>query len=342
MNSFASLYRARASHPRVLQAFSTEHPDDWYSPPKQALFASTFEAIYRTQFPPSEAYTLSLLKRYGTLVEGSGAPLEDDTFAEVLASFVLRDRAVQQRRGINSGDAFVDKDELCYVSFSDSRLGGVVGFRVAPYANDVGLRIWEAGYYLAEFLLANPHLVQGKKVLELGAGCGLTGLACCQAGAEAVHMTDYTDATIANMNHNIMLNSEWLGDAPISAGYLNWVEIAASDLSSSSQSIESLEKLADADVLIAADCIYDVDFLPHLVSAVEKLLALNKERGKVAYFASTLRNEKTFDIFIQQLTVKNIQYREILFQSDETTEIFPCFAVQGRDEIKLHEFRLPL
>ena len=211
-----------------------------------------------------------------------------------------------------------------------------------------------AGYYLAEFFLANPHLILGKRLLELGAGVGLTGLVA-SASASSVHMTDYTSDTIANMRHNIVLNEQWLKDkCPVTVGYLDWVSLAESsssesaesasgDASSSSSSSscfeESVALLKDADVLIGADCVYDVLSIPYFVTAVEKVLSLNEERQKVAYFATTYRNEKTFELFISAVQSKNICYREILFGSDETTEIFPCFAIR-RNEIKLHEFHL--
>ena len=147
--SFSSLIRARAHHPDVLSQFLKEYPEDslfpWFSPSAQSLFASAFEVLYSSQFPPSESYALRLLQRYAILVESRiGMSVSDDMFATVLSSFSARSLVVNRRRGINAGDqAFVDKDELCYVSFEDERLGGVLGFRIAPYANDVGLRIWE-------------------------------------------------------------------------------------------------------------------------------------------------------------------------------------------------------
>ena len=73
------------------------------------------------------------------------------------------------------------------------------------------LRLWEAGACLAEYFLVNKRLSSGKNFIELGAGVGLTGLVvagCC--GATSVHMTDYTDACLLNMEHTIETNEEWL------------------------------------------------------------------------------------------------------------------------------------
>lgn len=39
-----------------------------------------------------------------------------------------------------------------------------------------GLTSWTAGEHLATWLDTRPHLLQGRRVVELGAGAGLTGI----------------------------------------------------------------------------------------------------------------------------------------------------------------------
>lgn len=46
--------------------------------------------------------------------------------------------------------------------------------------------VWAGGAALAAHVLANPDLVQGKRVLDFGAGCGIAGLAAARAGAAQV------------------------------------------------------------------------------------------------------------------------------------------------------------
>ena len=52
---------------------------------------------------------------------------------------------------------------------------------------------WGSGLALAQFLLANPHWVQGKRVVDLGSGSGVAGIAAALAGATSVVACD-TDA----------------------------------------------------------------------------------------------------------------------------------------------------
>lgn len=47
------------------------------------------------------------------------------------------------------------------------------------------------GEDLAEFLGQHRHLVAGKRVLDLGTGTGIAGLAAAQCGARKVTLTDH-------------------------------------------------------------------------------------------------------------------------------------------------------
>ncbi|MFY7777236.1 MAG: class I SAM-dependent methyltransferase [Elstera sp.] len=49
---------------------------------------------------------------------------------------------------------------------------------------------WPGGQALARYLLDHPELVAGKRVLDLGAGCGITSLAAAKAGAISVLAAD--------------------------------------------------------------------------------------------------------------------------------------------------------
>ena len=50
--------------------------------------------------------------------------------------------------------------------------------------------VWDAGLVLAQYIADNAELIRGKRVLELGSGTGLVGLAALQLGAAAVTLTD--------------------------------------------------------------------------------------------------------------------------------------------------------
>ena len=68
-----------------------------------------------------------------------------------------------------------------------------------------GLLLWPAAIALAERLVAEPALVAGKRVLELGAGVGLPGLVAQHLGGR-VTQTDYQPAPLALARRNARQN----------------------------------------------------------------------------------------------------------------------------------------
>ena len=86
-----------------------------------------------------------------------------------------------------------------------------------------GDHLWNGGRWLANHLEANPVLVKGKTVIELGAGAGLPSLIASKLDARLVTCTDYPDKElIDNLTHNFEVNC---GEAVVAgktlvAGYL--------------------------------------------------------------------------------------------------------------------------
>lgn len=243
--------------------------------------------------------------------------------------------------------------------------------RVYPQHNDVGMRrVWEAGACLAEFLWQHPHLVSNQTVVELGAGVGLTGLVAAGAcGAQHVHMTDYTPGCLKNLQHNIDINRKWLSTmllslkeppqqqetkrkdshfdrahhAPrppsttVTSDYLEWEAYANGDEEDvvTTKSGSSVDYLKKAQVLLAADVIYDVTVLPCLAKTVRRFFTLGRE--KIAIFASTLRDESTLEALERELnqigiSCQYVESKEML----ELPHIFPCyFLLQPRTDVRI-------
>ena len=59
-----------------------------------------------------------------------------------------------------------------------------------------GGSVWESSEILARVLVAKAaELVAGKRVLEVGSGCGLVGLTAAALGAEEAYLTDNVTCT---------------------------------------------------------------------------------------------------------------------------------------------------
>lgn len=73
--------------------------------------------------------------------------------------------------------------------------------------------MWDSGYYLAEFAIANASLFSKKKLVELGAGIGLTAIVLhkfCEPLPDAMYMTDYVDVVLNNCVKNMDISEYYL------------------------------------------------------------------------------------------------------------------------------------
>jgi predicted nicotinamide N-methyase len=82
-----------------------------------------------------------------------------------------------------------------------SRLARRDGFG-APY----WAHYWAGGLALARYVLDNPSVVAGRRVLDLGAGSGLVGIAAAKAGAREVVAAEVDRYAVAALKLNMELN----------------------------------------------------------------------------------------------------------------------------------------
>lgn len=83
------------------------------------------------------------------------------------------------------------------------------GADIVPTTYEGGFKLWECALDLAEYLHSNEQkLLQGKTVLELGAGHALPSIVAAKHGATVVHVQDYNvevleEVTMPNIHANV-------------------------------------------------------------------------------------------------------------------------------------------
>merc|ERR1712126_659750 len=112
----------------------------------------------------------------------------------------------------------------------------------------VGLQVWRAGLYLADFIIENVADFANKSVLELAAGTGLLSLVVASNHVQAKHVicTDMDKGDILpQIKRNIRLNEDNFSEGRITVSELDFMKTLPK------------ETLEDVDVIMAADVIYD-------------------------------------------------------------------------------------
>ncbi|MDX2129573.1 MAG: methyltransferase domain-containing protein [Chloroherpetonaceae bacterium] len=114
--------------------------------------------------------------------------------------------------------------------------------------------IWPSSIHLSEFILKNLHL-KNKRLIEIGAGIGLCGVAAAKMGA-SVLCTDYSNEALKFITLNGLLN-QFTNRDTFDTTQLDW------------RWVQIEEKF---DFLIAADVLYERRNVLPIVTALEKLL----------------------------------------------------------------------
>jgi len=92
---------------------------------------------------------------------------------------------------------------------------------------------WAGGQALARYILDNPDLVRGKRVLDFASGSGLAAIAAARAGAAWVSAADIDPLSCAAVLCNAALNEleiEVLEDDLVGSANQGWEVILAGDI----------------------------------------------------------------------------------------------------------------
>eukprot|EP01116_Phalansterium_solitarium_P023062 TRINITY_DN7882_c0_g1_i1.p1 TRINITY_DN7882_c0_g1~~TRINITY_DN7882_c0_g1_i1.p1 ORF type:complete len:249 (-),score=5.17 TRINITY_DN7882_c0_g1_i1:75-776(-) len=143
---------------------------------------------------------------------------------------------------------------------------------------ELGSRLWDGGIVLARYIeKLGPVVFEGRKVIELGAGCGLTSLVALLQGADVV-ATDKA-SLLGLLSHNLEAN------------------VSSQEVKSRFHTAELLWGTGNPfgaafDIILGADLTYDFEDLPVLVSTLVDLssetsaifIAYGKERAAAPTF----------------------------------------------------------
>ncbi|KAK2078363.1 hypothetical protein QBZ16_003203 [Prototheca wickerhamii] len=207
----------------------------------------------------------------------------------------------------------------------------------------VGARLWAAAHILCKALAQRPGAVRGRRVLELGAGCGACGLAAARLGAERVALTDYLDAVLDCTGASVALTlggaaetAQGARPAPVwdadgvAVRRLNWLDdlgqeaeegeksnhTGASSASASSKTPSRppahLDDGTPYDVILGADILYEA----WMAEAVAAVIARRLAPGGLALVSCAVREAAIFDTFERELAQRGLEARRQAAEPD--------------------------
>lgn len=241
---------------------------------------------------------------------------------------------LQARQAVNAPSLV---PEACYVNYELDfcEVGGgtrsvQVCTKICNHFNQVGTKTWPAGLFLVELCFTYPCLIQGKRVLELGAGVGITG-ACIQHLAPlSLCLTDYEEqgqaSVMANLRENVHLNGL---EGAVRVEPLDWTAVSEARLAA----------LAHAtDLVLAADVVYAPQLVPALVRVLAALVSQVTHEVQ-ALVAVPLRFPAVWDgaeCLLQEL--RNHPTPLIVEEVSSALTVFPLFVCE-RPVIRLYRIR---
>ncbi|XP_050533401.1 protein-lysine N-methyltransferase EEF2KMT [Daktulosphaira vitifoliae] len=161
-----------------------------------------------------------------------------------------------------------------------------------------GLCTWQAGIAMAFWFIKNTEKIDGRFVLELGCGTGLSGLsACVNCKPREYWFTDCHLAVLESLKHNIEVNvtRNKIG-CIIKTMQLSWDNI------NDGLFLENIP-----DVILAADVVYDVEMFDSLCQTLKWFLS----NGTVeVYLFCTLRNHSTYRKFLETLKCFHLNFNQ--------------------------------
>ncbi|KAH7334490.1 putative methyltransferase-domain-containing protein [Rhizoctonia solani] len=258
-----------------------EHVRDMES--QRILIDRLIENPHTIAYPPTTDYQRKFWKNVVAVLEERGVEIEEAIYERLICT--LNTPVRQGPPEASYLTYLLGRPESCTISTSiwcrppgidnfsqDYRPLTILESRTTIERGTTGLRTWRASLDLSEWILQNYHIIASARVLELGSGVGLLGLVIAtlqqlarptdSKQTSCIYLTDVDDDVLARCISNVRLPCNMLVDSPsVHVRALDWEDSLKGDRQ---PFVRSLLEEIDADVILAADVVYDPSIIPPL------------------------------------------------------------------------------
>ncbi|KAK6166228.1 hypothetical protein SNE40_022975 [Patella caerulea] len=166
-----------------------------------------------------------------------------------------------------------------------------------------GLKVWECGIDMVNYLISNQINLQNKNILELGCGAGLPGIYSVLNGATVVDFQDYNKEVIEEFTiPNVSLNQQ------------NEVKCHCRYIAGDWGSLSSILTQYKYDIILTAETIYNIDNYNKLFSVFDQHLKEDGARYIAAksYYFGVGGGTRQFEQYLKDSGKFNSQVVEVI------------------------------
>ncbi len=285
---------------------------------QDAFVRSVLQDDVLRRFPVALQYKARLLKAYlDDVTRRADAEVHEELLSQYLViAHAAASRTVQSLHAAPAGEG-----EQVFYTFE------LPGGRLLPVKQQVEFRevsqkMWPAAVVLGEYFIQHDTETRGKRVLELGAGVGFTGLLLAKCGfCQALTLSDYSDSGLDLLRDNLRING---AGHNVNVWKLDWTDPQLTD-----------ESLGQFDLVYAADCWYDFEVSDVLTQLVQRICRLNK---CPFVNATAIRNPKTYQLYRDKLLAAGFEATEL--RLDPTMATLFHFDSNERYSVVMERFNL--
>jgi predicted nicotinamide N-methyase len=291
-----------------------------------------------------------------SLTEGFGSKSTDTARLLLEHDSATEERLLQGAQEVDADEEMEDADERKKASvihdfaFLSDVPSSIVKIRELPITDDpfgnapvddtTGFGIWCASLVMARWMASvggkSDNKFKGKTVVELGAGCGVPGLALARHGApKHLIVTDLNPTTVENLQYNVDLNE-----------MTNMASASTIDWDDESTWPSSMSSPHEVDVVIGSDLIYQKSIVPLLKKVV---LGLLRRNGGSFFYVAPDTGRDGLDQFLEEIqsegmtlvskTVAPQEYYLNPLASQDDEECFLHFHELASSTYILYEFQ---
>ncbi|XP_056393037.1 protein-lysine N-methyltransferase EEF2KMT [Hyla sarda] len=246
------------------------------------------------KYPPSLQYRRLFLSELIKKHERTGAEPLDDLYSALAEVLNSEDPAVCYKSYcLPTGDLVTLSENVAIVS-----------------EGTTGLVTWEAALFLAEWAIEHNDIFNNRMILELGSGIGLTGLVICKSCFPKKYtFTDCHQKVLQQLKDNIRLNGFMLEEEHSVTSENPTTLLSVTELDWESVTEQQLLNL-DADLVIAADVVYDPEIVTTFTKLLKQLFHYTKAGKKMEILvASTIRSPETYRLFQRTLDDTGLRWQ---------------------------------